>query len=102
MPHHHVGGYVAAVDAERSLRAAKRAQIHDLEHLVRAAASGEHEAWSSIVGRFTQRLSRVARAHRLSPTDVDDVVQTTFIRLYEHIGTVRNPNALPAWLDTTA
>lgn len=100
--HHHNRGYVAALDAERSAKAAKRAENHDLENLVRAAASGEHEAWSSIVRRFTQRLSRVARAHRIGATEVEDVVQTTFVRLYEQIDTLRDPNALPAWLDTTA
>ena len=100
--HHHTRGYVAALDAERSARASKRAENHDLEHLVRAAASGDHEAWSSIVRRFTQRLSRVARAHRIGATEVEDVVQITFVRLYEQIDTLRDPRALPAWLDTTA
>lgn len=100
--HHQSRGYVAALDAERSARFAKRTEMYDLEHLVRAAASGEHEAWSSIVRRFTQRLSRVARAHRLGATDVEDVVQITFIRLYEQLDSLRDPNALPAWLDTTA
>src|SRR4051812_4067431 len=99
---HHAPGYVAALDAERSARAAKRAEAHDLQHLVRAAASGEHEAWSSIVRRFTQRLSRIALAYRIGATEVEDVVQTTFVRLYEQINTLRDPNALPAWLDTTA
>jgi RNA polymerase sigma factor (sigma-70 family) len=42
------------------------------------------------------------RAYRIPTQHVDDIVQTTFVRLYEHIGSIRDPNALPAWLDTTA
>jgi RNA polymerase sigma factor (sigma-70 family) len=96
--HHHQRAYIAAVDRERS---ANR-RTGDLEGLVLAAASGDDDAWSAIVRRFTSFLSRIAGGYRVEPADIDDVVQTTFLRLYERIDTLRDPNALPGWLETTA
>ena len=74
----------------------------ELERLVRAAAGGEDAAWSSLMARFSRRLTSLARGYRLNADDVDDVIQTTFVRLLEHIGNVREPKALPGWLETTA
>lgn len=102
--HHQDRNYVAAVDAERHAAARYRssADAHELERLVRGAARGEEVAWSTLVRRFTRRLAGLARSHRVSPQDVEDIVQFTFVRLHDQIHTLRDPNALPAWLDTTA
>jgi RNA polymerase sigma factor (sigma-70 family) len=94
--HHQTREYVRAFDDER------RARAGDLEPLVRAAARGDESAWSTIVERFTRRLNRVVRSGRIPAADVDDIVQTTFVRLYEHLDSVRDANALPGWLATTA
>ena len=104
--HHHQPDYVAALDTERrasaSARAARPRESGDLARLVRAAARGEEAAWSAIVARFTRPLSRIVQAQRVPAADVDDVVQVTFVRLHQHIGTLREPAALPGWLATTA
>ena len=101
---HHNRDYVAAVDAERrsAASARRRAGSVELEALVRAAARGEEAAWSSLVGRFTRRLTRLVQSYRVPAQDAEDVVQTTFVRLYDHIDSLRDPKALPGWLDTTA
>jgi len=96
--HHHDRNYIAAVNADRRPAGDPR----ELEGLLRAAARGEDAAWHSLVRRFGQRLRRLAGSHRLGADDVEDVVQSTFIRLYENLDTLREPNALPAWLETTA
>jgi RNA polymerase sigma factor (sigma-70 family) len=96
--HHQVAGYVHALESERSRQDGR----HELDALVSAAASGEHAAWRLLINRFRRRLTGLARAHRLPAEDVEDVVQTTFTKLYEHIDTLRDPRALPGWLDTTA
>jgi len=54
------------------------------------------------VERFGNRVRAVARSHRLQPQDVDDVVQTTWLRLIENRDGIRDPDALGAWLMTTA
>jgi RNA polymerase sigma factor (sigma-70 family) len=72
------------------------------EQLLRRAADGDEQAWSALGARFGKRLHLVARAHRLTAHDVDDVVQTTWLRLLEHLDRIRDPRSLGAWLATTA
>jgi RNA polymerase sigma factor (sigma-70 family) len=81
---------------------ARRSPEGELDHLVSAAKTGDAEAWSALVDRYTARLRCVARGHRLPAHDVEDVVQTTWLRLLEHIDRVREPHAVGAWLETTA
>lgn len=73
-----------------------------LAELVRAAADGDQEAWDAIVDRFAGLVWSIARAHRLSPTDAADVSQTTWLRLVEHLGRLRDPERVGAWLASTA
>ena len=44
----------------------------------------------------------MARTYRLTPHDVDDVASTTWMRLLENIESLRNADAVGAWLETTA
>jgi RNA polymerase sigma factor (sigma-70 family) len=99
----HNGDFVQSVHAER-LAARKRlpADAGELEQLMLAASAGDSAAWSSLMRRFTARVRAVVRSHRLPAHDVEDVIQSTWVRLYENIGSVREPLALGAWLETTA
>jgi RNA polymerase sigma factor (sigma-70 family) len=74
---------------------------NDLQTLVSAARSGDNLAWTQLVDRFERMLRSVARSYRLSPHDVDDAVQATWIKLYEHIDQIRDHNAIAGWLATT-
>jgi RNA polymerase sigma factor (sigma-70 family) len=69
--------------------------------IVAAARKGDDDAWSQLVARHRPMLRGIARSYRLSRDDVDDVVQTVFVRLYEHIDRIREPAALTGWLATT-
>ena len=103
MLHHHP--HYTATDAERRARASngrRPADVGELDAIVRGAARGDDGSWNALVARFTARIRAVARRHRLAPHDVEDVLQTTWLRLFQHIGSVREPVALGAWLDTTA
>jgi RNA polymerase sigma factor (sigma-70 family) len=73
----------------------------DLDRLVRAAADGDQAAWNAIVDRFGALLWATCRAHRLSASDAGDVCQLTWLRLLEHLDTIRDPARLPGWLATT-
>ena len=70
--------------------------------LVSRAQEGEQDAWDAIVERFLPLVGAIARRHRLSPADGDDVGQTVWLRLVEHLGELREPAALPGWIRTTA
>jgi RNA polymerase sigma factor (sigma-70 family) len=74
----------------------------DLALLVRAAADGDRDAWDVIVNRYTRLVWAVARSFRLSAADAADVSQTTWLRLVEHLGALRDPAGLGSWLATTA
>ncbi len=70
--------------------------------LVKAAAAGDRTAWDDIVSRYVALLWAVALRHGLGESDAADVVQTTWLRLLEHIGEIREPARLGSWLATTA
>ncbi|WP_460844259.1 RNA polymerase sigma factor [Nocardioides ultimimeridianus] len=74
---------------------------HPLATLVPAAVGGDQHAWDAIVDRFLPLVGAIIRAHRLSEADGDDVSQTVWLRLVEHLGALREPDALPGWIRTT-
>jgi RNA polymerase sigma factor (sigma-70 family) len=76
--------------------------LSDVAQLVRAAAAGDQAAWNQLVERFNGLVWSVARAHRLERADAGDVVQTTWLRLVEHLGRLQDPERVGAWLATTA
>jgi RNA polymerase sigma factor (sigma-70 family) len=84
--------------------AAARPPGHDEEvtRLVRAAANGDQQAWDAIVSRYVALLWSIAFRHGLSESDAADVVQNTWLRLFEHISDVREPARVGSWLATTA
>ena len=69
--------------------------------LVRRAAQGDQRAWQGIVDEFGGLVWSVARGFRLSEAQTADVVQTTWLRLVEHLTDLREPERLPGWLRTT-
>lgn len=72
-----------------------------VERLVLAARAGSAEAVGELVTEFSPLLWQVARAAGLSAADAEDVVQTVWLRLIEHLHDIRAPSALTAWLVTT-
>ncbi|MGH2941236.1 MAG: RNA polymerase sigma factor [Solirubrobacteraceae bacterium] len=81
------------------LRQVNRTRAHTL---VRAACTSENDAWPSLVARYDRFVRTIVRSYRLQPSDVDNVVQTTWMRLYQHIDRLREPAAITGWLATTA
>jgi RNA polymerase sigma factor (sigma-70 family) len=69
---------------------------------VHAAAGGDPDAWQALVVRHSGPLRVIARAHRLSGADTEDVVQTTWLRFVEHLPRIASPASARAWLATTA
>jgi RNA polymerase sigma factor (sigma-70 family) len=73
-----------------------------VSELVRASASGDEAAWHALVRRYAPLVTAVTRSYRLTEADSHDVSQTVWLRLVEHLGDLREPEALPRWLVTTA
>lgn len=74
----------------------------DTGEMVRAAAAGSQRAWDRLVERYMPLVISVVRSFHLTGKDVEDISQTVWLRLVEHIGTLREPRALPGWIATTA
>ena len=73
----------------------------EVGRLVRASADGDESAWNELVRRFAHPVMAVIRSYRLAPADAEDVYQTVWLKLVEHLGSLRDPEALPGWLRST-
>jgi RNA polymerase sigma factor (sigma-70 family) len=70
--------------------------------LLARAAQGDQRAWNELVDEHSRLLWSVARSFRLDAADANDVVQTTWLRLLEHLDRIEDPTRLIGWLVTTA
>jgi RNA polymerase sigma factor (sigma-70 family) len=73
----------------------------DVTALVARASGGDARAWDAIVAEYGGMVWSVARSFRLSEAQTADAVQTTWLRLVEHLSDIRDPERLPGWLRTT-
>ncbi|MEU3252036.1 sigma-70 family RNA polymerase sigma factor [Streptomyces sp. NPDC006997] len=70
--------------------------------LLAGCARGEPEAWDETVDRFGRLVWSVARSHRVSHCDAEDVRQLTWFRLMQNVHRIRDPERLGDWLATVA
>jgi RNA polymerase sigma factor (sigma-70 family) len=70
--------------------------------LVAAASRDDQRAWQELVSRFNGMIAAVGRRHGLSPADVSELQQTTWLRLVENLQRIRQPERIGGWLATTA
>ena len=74
----------------------------DVEDLVRRAAQGDQEAWEGLIGQFSRLIWSITVDFKLTESDAADVVQTTWLRLLEHIDRIEHPARVGSWLAATA
>jgi RNA polymerase sigma factor (sigma-70 family) len=53
------------------------------------------------VERYAPLIWSICRKHRLGRADADDVGQSVWLHLVDHLDQIREPAALPGWLATT-
>jgi RNA polymerase sigma factor (sigma-70 family) len=80
----------------------EHACVPEVAELVRSASAGDSDAWEGLVRRFSGLVWSIARAQGLNATDAADVTQTTWLRLLESLGRLRDPERVGPWLATTA
>jgi RNA polymerase sigma factor (sigma-70 family) len=73
-----------------------------LPDLVAAARTGRAGAFAEVIRRFDRHVLAATAPFRLPEADRKDAVQTTWLRLFEKLDGVRDPERLGAWLATTA
>ncbi|HET6562877.1 MAG TPA: sigma-70 family RNA polymerase sigma factor [Marmoricola sp.] len=76
-------------------------QTCSVAELVRAARNGDQRSWNDLVDRFLPLVTRLTARFRLYGADAEDVNQTVWLRLVEHLDAIREPNAVPGWIATT-
>ena len=69
--------------------------------LIAACISGQAWAWDTLVDRYKRLIYSVASRAGLGEEDTADVFQSVFTALLEKLHSIRDPQALGAWLITT-
>jgi RNA polymerase sigma factor (sigma-70 family) len=70
--------------------------------VLRDAQSGAAGAADRFVRQFERLVWWTVRSFRLPESDAEDVVQTTWLRAFEHLDDVRDPERVSSWLVTIA
>jgi RNA polymerase sigma factor (sigma-70 family) len=77
------------------------ARAERIAGLLQAARAGQQDAVGQLVTELSPLLWQVARAAGLSTGDAEDVLQTAWLRLLDHLNDIHAAGALTAWLVTT-
>lgn len=70
--------------------------------LVVRAQEGDEAAWGDLVDHHLGLVHAICRGHQLSAADAADVNQVVWLRLVEHLGRIRTPEAVGGWIAATA
>lgn len=74
----------------------------DIAAVVRRAADGDMHAWDRLVDQYGRLIWSIPVRFKLEESDAADVVQTTWMRLIEHIDRIEQPDRVGSWLAATA
>jgi RNA polymerase sigma factor (sigma-70 family) len=69
--------------------------------LVMHARAGDDRAWAGLVDRYAPLIWSICRRYGLGAVDAQDVGQSVWLHLVNHLGRIREPAAIPGWLATT-
>jgi RNA polymerase sigma factor (sigma-70 family) len=77
-------------------------QYFDTRAVLGDAQSGAAGARDRFVRQFERLVWWTVRSFRLPESDAEDVVQNTWLRAFEHLDEVRDPERVSSWLVTIA
>ncbi len=66
--------------------------------LVRAAQQGDENAFRELVGRYENKVYRLALKMMREPQDAEDVLQETFINVFRHLDSFRGESGFSTWI----
>jgi len=76
-------------------------QADSVSSLVERARDGDQSAWDSLVERYLPLVCGTIARTGLYGAEAEDVNQTVWLRLVEHLDSLREARALPMWIITT-
>jgi RNA polymerase sigma factor (sigma-70 family) len=68
--------------------------------VIQRVQEGDAAAWQELMERYNPLVIVVAHRYSLAPADIEDVMQTVWLLLFEQIRQHRSPEELPGWLAT--
>jgi RNA polymerase sigma-70 factor (ECF subfamily) len=68
--------------------------------LLRRARSGDHAAFTSLIGGCDERMRRLAHRVLGDPTGADDALQDAYVKAYQNLTTFDGESAFSTWLYT--
>jgi RNA polymerase sigma factor (sigma-70 family) len=74
----------------------------DITAVVRRAGGGDMHAWNVLVDQYGRLIWSITARFKLIESDAADVVQTTWMRLIEHIDRIEHADRVGSWLAATA
>jgi len=69
--------------------------------LVQRAAAGDGLAWRRLIDELEPLLRHVSSTYRLGEAEAADARATAWLKLVEHIGSLRDGGSVQGWLVTT-
>lgn len=72
-------------------------ELPDAE-LVAGCLAGDNAAWDTLIARYQGFIFTLALRHGLSHADADDLFQDVCLKLYRHLGELREVRRLSSWL----
>jgi RNA polymerase sigma-70 factor (ECF subfamily) len=69
-----------------------------LERLLARGRTGDDRAMESIYEMFKVRVFQLAYRHTYNPVIAEDLLQDIFLKVFTHLGDVRNAETFPAWV----
>jgi RNA polymerase sigma-70 factor (ECF subfamily) len=70
--------------------------------LVDRARAGDVEAFAELIRRYERRIYRMARQITQIDEDAEDVLQETFLKAFEHIGSFQGQSKFYTWITRIA
>ena len=70
--------------------------------LLARMVEGDRFAWRRLIEKHERLIWSVAASYRLQTADIQDVTQTTWLRLIQRGHTIHDPERLAGWLAVTA
>ncbi len=72
------------------------------DDLIAAAATGDEEAWRSLIARLSPRVFAIVRNHLRRRDDHEDVAQEVFAKIFLHLGQYRGRQPFGHWVSRIA
>ena len=76
--------------------ASQLAEIDSDQDVISRVSAGDRDAFAMLIGRYSDPLYRHALGMTGSPDVAEDILQTSFIKAYQHLNEVRG--RFDAWL----